>query len=94
MYKTKFKDIEDKIPSITNLTANSSLNAKRNEIKNEIPIIKTLATTTGLTAVENKIPNVSNLVKKKQIIMQEKRILKINISPHLILINSLIINLM
>ena len=62
--KIKIKNIEDKIPDITNLATNASLNAKINEIKEEIPNINNLATTTALTAVENKIPNVSNLVKK------------------------------
>ena len=54
----------DKIPDITNLATNVSLNAKINEVKGEIPNITDLATTTALTAVENKIPNVSNLGKK------------------------------
>ena len=60
----KIKNIEDKIPDITNLATNTTLNAKINEVKNKIPNITNLATTTALTAVENKIPNVSNLVKK------------------------------
>ena len=56
------KNIEDKIPDITNLANNISLNDKINEVKNEVPNIANLATTTALTAIENKIPNVSNLV--------------------------------
>ena len=64
VYNAKIKNIEDKIPDITNLAANASLNAKINEVKYEIPSITNLATTTALTAVENKIPNVSNLVKQ------------------------------
>ena len=60
------KNIEDKIPDITNLAINSSLNAKIIEVKGKIPSITNLATTTALTAVENKIPNVSNLVKKAE----------------------------
>ena len=63
-YNGKIKNIEDKIPSITNLATNSDLNTKINEVKNEILNITDLATTTGLTAVENRIPNVSGLVKK------------------------------
>ena len=51
-YNGKIKNIEDKIPSITNLATNSDLNTKINEVKNEIPNITDLATTTGLTAVE------------------------------------------
>ena len=61
------KNIEDKIPDITNLATNSSLNAKIIEVKGKIPSITNLATTTtALTGVENKIPNVSNLVKKAE----------------------------
>ena len=64
VYNTTIKNIEDKIPDITNLATKITLNAKINEVKGEIPSITNLATTTALTAVENKIPNVSNLVKK------------------------------
>ena len=60
----KKKNIEDKIPDITNLATKTTLNAKINEVKGEIPNITNLATTSALTAVENKIPSVSNLVKK------------------------------
>ena len=64
MYNAKIKNIEDKIPDITNLATNASLNAKINEVKGEIPNVTNLASTTAVTAVENKIPNVSNFVKK------------------------------
>ena len=64
VYNTKFKNIEDKIPDITKLATNTSLNAKINEVKCQITSINNLATTTVLTSVENKIPNVSNLVEK------------------------------
>ena len=65
VYNTRIKNIKDKIPYVTKLATNTSLNAKINEVKGKIPCITKLATTTALTAVENKIPNVSNLVKKK-----------------------------
>ena len=64
VYNAKIKNIEDKIPGITNLTINAFINAKINEVKGEIPNITNLAITTALIAVENKIPNVSNVVKK------------------------------
>ena len=64
LHNAKIKDIEDKIPDITNLATNASLNTKINEVKGEISNITNLATTSALTAVENKIPSVSNLVKK------------------------------
>ena len=58
------KNIEDKIPDITNLATKTTLNAKINEVKRKTASITNLATTTALTAVENKIANVSNLVQK------------------------------
>ena len=64
LHDVKIKNIEDRIPGITNLATNASLNAKVNEVKREILNIITLATIIALTAVENKIPNVSNLVKR------------------------------
>ena len=60
----KIKNIDDKIPDITNIVTSASLNVKINEVKGEIPIITNLATTAAYTTVNNKIPNVSNLVKK------------------------------
>ena len=38
------KNIEDKIPDITNLATKNTLNAKINEVKGEIPSITNLAT--------------------------------------------------
>ena len=63
-YDAKIKNIEDKIPDISNLATETNLNTKISEVKNEIPSITGLATTSALTAVENKIPDTSNLVKK------------------------------
>ena len=64
MILLKNKLIEDKIPNITNLVTNTTLNSKINEVKNEIPSIINLATTAAFNAVENKTPSVCNLVKK------------------------------
>ena len=64
VYNAKIKNIEDKIPDITNIVTSASLNVRINEVKGEIPIITNLATTAAYTTVNNKIPNVSNLVKK------------------------------
>ena len=66
VYNAKIKNIEDKIPDITNLATNTTLNAKWNEVKKEIPGITYFRTTTALSAVGNKTPNVSNSVKKKR----------------------------
>ena len=51
VYNTKIKD---KIPDITNLATNASLNVKINKLKCETPSIANLATTAALTTVENK----------------------------------------
>ena len=66
VYHANIKDIEDKIPNITNLAAAAAaLNTKINEVKNEISSITNLAINTVLINVKNKTPNVSDLVKKK-----------------------------
>ena len=48
VYSAKIKNIEDKIPDITNLAAKISLNAKINGVKGEIPSITNLATAAGI----------------------------------------------
>ena len=63
VYNVNIRNIEDKIPDITTLATNFTLNAKINEAKNRKPNITNLTSTTALTAVENKIPNVRFLVK-------------------------------
>ena len=64
-YNAKIKDIEDKIPDITNLvTTTTALNDNTNQFRGEIPSITNLATNTALTVAEIKIPNTSNLGKK------------------------------
>ena len=40
--KKKIKNIKDKMPDITSLATNTTLNAKINEVKNEIPSITNL----------------------------------------------------
>ena len=50
-FNAKIKNIEDKIPNITNLATNTTLNAKINEVKNKIPNITNFATITALPAV-------------------------------------------
>ena len=60
VYNAKIKNTEHKIPDITKLATNASLNATTNEVKVEIPNITNLATTAALTTVENKTPIVAN----------------------------------
>ena len=76
-YDAKIKNIEGKISDINNLATKSTLNTKINEVKNEIISITGLATTSALTTVENKIPSISDLVKKKHIMIQKLEKLKI-----------------
>ena len=52
--KTALATVENKIPSISNLST----------IENKIPDVSNLVTKAALTTVENKIPSISNLVKK------------------------------
>ena len=54
VYNSKIKNIEEKIPDITNLATKTTFNAKINEVKGEIANITNLATTSALTAVEIK----------------------------------------
>ena len=65
VYNAKIKNIEDKIPDITNFDTNVSLNAKINDVRSEILSITNLATNASLNAkineVKNKIPNFTNL---------------------------------
>ena len=55
-YNAEIKNIEDKIPDITNLATKTILNTKINEVKAEIPSISGLAKISALTAVEYEIP--------------------------------------
>ena len=55
VYNAKMKDIEDKIPNITNLPSNTTLNAKVNEVKNEIPSVINLATNASFNAKQMKL---------------------------------------
>ena len=61
--------------------------SKINEIKGEIPSITGLATTAALNDAKNKTPNLSDLVKKKKIMMQKLKTLRMNVLPYLIIIN-------
>ena len=63
----KVKDIEDKIPDITNVATNTTLNAKMKEVINKISSITNLATTASLTAVERKIPDHSKYITTSEI---------------------------
>ena len=65
VYNAKIKDVQNKIPNITNLVTNTTLNVKRNEIKSEIPSITNFAATAAfnaeITEIKHKIPNMTNV---------------------------------
>ena len=54
-YNAKRKNIEHKIPDITNLDTNTTLNAKINEVKSETPSITNLDTTFALNGKINEL---------------------------------------
>ena len=54
VYNAKVKNIEDKIPDITNLASNTTLNAIMNEFKGKIHSITNLATNASLDAKINE----------------------------------------
>ena len=61
--KGKGNEVENEIPSISNVATTAALDAKINEVKNKLYNIANLATTTtALTAVENKISDHSKYV--------------------------------
>ena len=54
-YNTKIKNIEDKIPAITNLATNTTLNGKISEVKSKISSITNLPTTAAFNAKTSKV---------------------------------------
>ena len=80
VYIAKIKDIEDKIPDITNVETNATLNAKINEVNNEIPNITILDTNnTAVTAAENIIPDHSKYIST----LESKRLIAENFTARL-----------
>ena len=59
-YNTDKKELENKIPDVSNLVKKTKLT----KLENKIPDINNLATKTALATVKNKIPDVSSLAKK------------------------------
>ena len=74
----KTKNTEDKIPDITSLATNTSLNTKINEVKGEIASITKWATYASLNAkineVKGEIPNITNLATTTAFTAVESRI--------------------
>ena len=78
VYSGKIKNIEDKIPDITDLANNASLNSKINEVKREKFNITNLATNSSFNAKINeakgKIPKINNLVTTTALTAVENKI--------------------
>ena len=74
----KIKNIEDKIPGITNFATKTTLNAKINEVKGEIPNITNSAINGYLNAkineVKDEITNISNLATTTPLTAAENEI--------------------
>ena len=74
----KIKKSEDKIPNITNLATNITLNATINEVKVEIPSITNLAIIAAFNAkineVKGKITNITNLATTTALTTVENKI--------------------
>ena len=64
---------------LVDLLEETNYNAKITEIEGKTTSIIGLATTVVLNAVENKMPKFSDLVKKKQIMIQKHQTLRLNI---------------
>ena len=92
VYNAKIKNIEDKIPDITNL-ATTALNAKVNETKSKIPNISSLAILLLLLLLKIKKPNVSDLVKKLTITQKLVK-LRIKLLLIMIMINLLLLKIL
>ena len=85
VYHAKIKNIEKKLPDITDLATNTILNAKLNEVKNEIPSITSLVTTAALipktNEVKSKIPNISTYLPLLHLLLLKiKYLAKVNMS--------------
>ena len=55
VYKTQIKNIEDKIPDITNVATNTTLNDKINEVKNENTTLNA-----KINEVKTEMPSITN----------------------------------
>ena len=77
VYNAKIKNIEDKIPDLTNLATNAFLNSKVNEVKSEIRSINNSATNGSFNAnineVKVEIPNITKLAATTAVIAVEKK---------------------
>lgn len=65
--KDELKQVENKIPNVSNFATKSDVSNSASAIEAKIPSVANLATKVELQTVENKIPNVSNFVTKQEL---------------------------
>lgn len=65
--KAELKEVEKKIPNVSNFATISDVNNSVSEVEKKIPSVANLATKEELTAVEQKIPIVSGFATKQEL---------------------------
>ena len=65
--KTELKEVENKIPNVSNFATKSDVSNSISVVEKKIPSVANLATKQELTAVENKIPIVSGFATKQEL---------------------------
>ena len=65
--KTELKEVENKIPNVSNFATKSDVSNSISEVEAKIPSVANLATKEELTAVEQKIPIVSGFATKQEL---------------------------
>lgn len=65
--KTELKEVENKIPNVSNFATKSDVSNSISVVEKKIPSVANLATKEELTAVEQKIPIVSGFATKQEL---------------------------
>lgn len=65
--KAELKEVENKIPNVSNFATKSDVSNSVSEVEKKIPSVANLATKEELTAVEQKIPIVSGFATKQEL---------------------------
>lgn len=65
--KAELKQVENKIPNVSNFATKSDVSNSVSEVEKKIPSVANLATKQELTAVEQKIPIVSGFATKQEL---------------------------
>ena len=65
--KTELKEVENKIPNVSNFATKSDVSNSISAVEAKIPSVANLATKEELTAVEQKIPIVSGFATKQEL---------------------------